>query len=490
MTGKTLEDFKKEFDPKYVRQSPTAVYAGVPVAKGTVRYLVTSAQNGTPVGSVWESILQAQLYYKAHLSVIPFRYKNPTSQWSGSMSDAEYWFPEVRGFLKNTRWNINPNLVVIGDVKIVPTARDPLQGFEGHTGSESSIIGHPNLAFTTVATPGHKMAKLMTTTGCCTIKNYSDSRAGKQGFHQHVMGALLIEVEGGKFWLRHLNANDKGEFMDLDKLFTPKGVFDAPRPEALVLGDTHVRVVDKTVDRAVFGPQGMVAKYKPKRIFFHDLFDGLTVNPYQDSFERLAQMKTGMDNVEAEVREAAQYVVDRIPDDCEAVIVDSNHDAFLKRWIKDKHPDETGLNGGFWAKTYAFMWEATHSKENVAQVPSPFKHWVEHFTFGCGKNITCLREDENYSVAGIELGMHGHRGKNGSKGSLKNLVTIGVKFIIGHVHGPGIRFGGMAVGLMALLRLGYNKGPSNWLQTMALVHGGVCAGKRQLCTIIEGRHRL
>lgn len=490
MTAKNTEDFKKEFDPKYVRQSPTQVYEGLPVSKGTQRFLITAAQNGTPVGPVWKTLLQAQVYYKAHLSVIPFRYKNPTSQWSGSQSDAEYWFPEVREFMKNTRWNLNPNLVVIGDVKIVPTARNPLSGFEGHTGSESSILGHPNLAFTTVATPGHKMAKLMTTTGCCTIKNYSDTRAGKQGYHQHVMGAILVEVEGDMFWLRHLNANSKGEFIDLDKLFTPFGVFDAPRPEALVTGDAHVKVIDRIVDAAVFGKGGMVEKYKPKRIFFHDLFDGLSVNPYHGKFEKLAHMKGGSDAVEDEVRESIQYVIDRTPDDCESVIVDSNHDAFLKRWIEDNSWDEVGLNGGFYLETAKYMWDETHTKENVAQIPSPFKYWVDRITAGVKKKITCLREDENYSVAGIELGMHGHRGKNGSRGSLANLVTIGVKFIIGHVHGPGIRFGGMAVGLMALLKQGYNKGPSNWLQTMALVHGGPCAGKRQLITIIAGRHRL
>lgn len=485
------EEFDKKHNPLYVIQSPTAVYPGLPVAKGTVRFLITSGQNGTPVmAEFWQSLLNCQMHYKAHLSVIPYRYKNPTSSWSASQQNAEWWDSEIREFLCNTRRNLNPNIVVIGDVKIVPTAKDPLMGFEGHTGAESSIIGHPNLAFTSVATPGHKMAKIMTTTGTCTVDNYSDTRAGKQGLHQHVLGAVIVEIEGSKFWLRHLNANKKGEFIDMDKLFTPKGVFNAPRPEALVTGDAHVKVIDKTVDRAVFGKGGVVERMKPKRIFFHDLFDGLSVNPYHSPLDDLAQIKAGNDDVEKEVRESVQFVIDRTPDDCESVIVDSNHDAFLKKWIETKTWQQVGLNGKFYLETAKYLWENTHTVENVAQIPSPFKYWVDKLTRDCKKGIRCLREDESYSVCGIELGMHGHRGTNGARGSLMNLVKIGVKFIIGHVHSPGIRLGGMAVGLMALFRQGYNKGPSSWLHTMAVVHGGTCAGKRQLFTIIEDRYRL
>lgn len=196
-------------------------------------------------------------------------------------------------------------------------------------------------------------------------------------------------------------------------------------------------------------------------------------------------MKAGMMNVADELNETVKYVVERTPEDCESVVVDSNHDAFLKRWIEDKNWKQVGLNGGTYLELAKYMWDETHTdKKGDEVVPSPFAYWVNKFKH---PRIRCLREDEAYSVAGIELGMHGHRGPNGARGSLKNLVKIGVKFIIGHIHGPGIRFGGYAVGLMAKLRQGYNKGPSNWLHTMCLVHGGSCAGKRQLITIIDGR---
>lgn len=485
---RTVADFRKDFDP--IAENPIAltVYPGAPIKSGTIRFIITSAQNATPIhAGFWKSLQHCVKHYKAHLSVIPYRYKNPTSRWTGSQQNSEYWVETVRPYLKNTRWPVCKNLIVLGDIKIVPTAKDPLRGHEGFTGAESSIIGHPNLAMETVPTPGHEMAKLMTTTGTCTVPNYGDSRAGRGGEFQHVQGAVLVEVDGGRFWLRHLNANKKGEFVDLDTRFTPDGVFPAPPPSALVNGDAHVRKMDKRVDAAV---QKIIARCRPLRIVWHDLFDGSTCNPHEqrDYFSVLAKMKAGQLDVADELNETVKFVVDRTPKYShfkEHVIVDSNHDAFLKRWVEDRDWKEAGLNGGTYLELAKYMWDSTHMNADGDEViPSPFAYWVSKFR---SPKIRCLREDESYAVHGIELGMHGHRGPNGTRGGLKALVRIGVKFVIGHVHGPGIRFGGYAVGLMAKLRQGYNKGPSNWLQTMCLVHSGECAGKRQLITVIDGR---
>lgn len=486
--AKTLEHFREQHDPTFEQHVALTQFFGAPIPKGTKRFIITSAQNATPIeAAFWKSLLHCQAFYDAHLSVIPYRYKNPTSRWTGSQQNTEFWAKELQPYLCNQRQSLNKNLVVLGDVKIVPTAKDPLQGFEGFTGAESSIIGHPNLAFTSIATPGHQMAKIMSTTGSCTQLNYTDSRSGRGGEYQHVTGAVLVEVQGGKFWLRHLNANKKGEFIDKNNLFTPDGVFEAPAPEALVCGDAHVRQMDPTVDKGVFGPKGIVDVLKPKRIIWHDLFDGFSCNPHEKKqpYTLLAKMKAGKNVVADELNETVQFVIDRTPDDCISVIVDSNHDDFLKRWLEDNSWQTVGMNGGTYNELATYMWNETYmTKDNQERIPSPFKYWVDKFK---RKNIICLREDESYSVKGIELGMHGHRGPNGVRGALRNLVKIGVKFVIGHVHGPGIRFGGYAVGLMARLRQGYNKGPSNWLHTMCVVHADPCGGKRQLITIIDGK---
>ncbi len=90
-------------------------------------------------------------------------------------------------------------------------------------------------------------------------------------------------------------------------------------------------------------------------------------------------------------------------------------------------------------------------------------------------------------VAGVELGMHGDRGPNGSRGSIKNLRRIGVKSIIGHSHTPGIEEGCYQVGTSTVLNLEYANGPSSWLNTHCLLYPN---GKRTLVNIIDGKWRL
>jgi hypothetical protein len=82
--------------------------------------------------------------------------------------------------------------------------------------------------------------------------------------------------------------------------------------------------------------------------------------------------------------------------------------------------------------------------------------------------------------------MHGHLGPNGARGSIRAFGKIGVRSIVGHGHGPGIKDGVMQVGTSSYLRLGYNKGPSSWLHA----HGALYQnGKRSLLIIINGRWR-
>jgi hypothetical protein len=83
--------------------------------------------------------------------------------------------------------------------------------------------------------------------------------------------------------------------------------------------------------------------------------------------------------------------------------------------------------------------------------------------------------------------MHGHYGPNGSRGNLKSFRRIGVKSVTAHEHSPGIDEGAYRVGTSTPLSRGYTHGPSNWLNTHALIYPN---GKRTLINIIDGRWRL
>ena len=449
------------------------------------RYLITAAQNATPVHREFLRTLEvAAEHLAAELVVVPLRYRNPTSQWSSAQESDEWWAPDVEPYLYNQRRKLGPHLVLAADVKTVPTAASPLTGFESLTGAESCIIGHPRMQFRTVPVPTGKFPKILTTTGVCTASNYTDSKAGKIGAFHHFLGALVVELDGKRFHVRQINAERRtGAFIDLDKAFSPDGVIDAPPALALVMGDTHVRVADPEVDAATFGPGGIVETLDPQTLIFHDLIDGETTNPHEvgNPFIAEAKRRAGRADVRAEIEEVAAFLRARVGER-EAVVVESNHHDFLARWIIRTDWRQDLKNAEFYLETAQLMLRSARVANGGAVYDDPFTHWLREL----GAPARCLDADESYQVAGIECGMHGHRGPGGARGSLKNLSRLGAKVITGHSHSPGIEAGHYQVGTSSYRRLAYQRGPDRSLNTHCVVYA---TGKRALLTIIDGAWR-
>src|SRR4051812_36076654 len=86
-------------------------------------FIITSAQNGTPVHrEFWGALLQLKKHRRAELVVIPNRYKNPTSKWTESQANEEIWVEEVQPYLYNQRLDLNQNLVLLGNAPVQSTA--------------------------------------------------------------------------------------------------------------------------------------------------------------------------------------------------------------------------------------------------------------------------------------------------------------------------------------------------------------------------------
>lgn len=462
-----------------------------PVFKRTLgkveRFVITSAQNATPVHTGFIKALEAYCNHnKAELLVLPLRYKNPTSRWTDSQANEEIWAPEVAPYMWNQRKKLNSNLVLLGDIKVQPTAVSPLSGFEGLTHGESAILGHTKLQMQTVPTPQSRMPKILTTTGACTVRNYTDSRAGKLGEFHHCLGAAVVEMQGKKFHLRQINAaKDTGVFTDLDMAYNPGGAAPAMPAEALAFGDVHVDWVDPDVERATFAPGGIIDVLKPKRLVWHDLLDGYAVNPHHlgNPFNAIAKRMTGKHLIHDEVLRAIEYVRTHTPPGTESVVVASNHDDFLRRWILSSDWRSDPANARFYLETAMAMFDGTKMGPGGAEYPSPFAYWLRKLL----PDATVLGANESCRVGDIELGMHGDRGPNGARGSAKNLSRIGVKSVIGHSHSPKISEGCYQAGTSTRLRLEYNAGPSSWLNTHCVIYAN---GKRALLNIIEGEWRL
>lgn len=465
---------------------------GPPAFKQTIkgkRFIVTAAQNATPVhAAFFKSLRVVCAHLGAQMLVIPLRYKNPTSIFTESQEDADHWAAEVVPFLCNQRQALNKNLTLLADAKTQPTATQPLSGYEGMTHGESGIVGHTKLAFKTVATPQAKFPKILVSTGACTLPNYTDSRAGKVGEFHHTLGAALVEIDGDRFHLRQLNADKSGSFYDLDTHYTPEGVTAGHRAAALVMGDTHVDYIDPAVEAATFGKGGMVAALDPEQLVWHDLCEGYAVNPHHfgNVFNAIAKMRGDRRDAKAEMERALAFVDKRTPANRVSVIVASNHNDFLRRWIIAHDWRDDADNAEFYLETALDMVRQTKHTAAGAAYPNAFNMWANRLLSDRSR-FRVLESDESHVVAGIELGMHGDRGPNGARGSIKNLRRIGVRSIIGHSHSPGIDEGAYQVGTSTHLRLEYNAGPSSWLNTHCVIYPN---GKRCLLTMIDGKWRL
>lgn len=451
------------------------------------RFIITAAQNATPIDENFFATLKvAAKHLNAELVVIPLRYKNPTSIWSKNQETDEWWDPAVTPHLFDGRKKLNDNLVLVGDVKIQPTAGSPLNGFESLTGKESCIIGHPKMQFRSVPVPIGRYPKILTTTGACTKRNYTDSKAGKLGAFHHFLGALIVEVEGKKFHLRQINADRlDGSFIDLDQQYSTKGVKKAPRALGLVMGDTHALFACPDVDRATFGSGGMVETLNPETLVWHDVIDGYATNPHHLGNPFIAQAKHQglMGNVRREVEHCLKFLQERTQGR-NSVVVSSNHDNFLSRWVVREDWKRDPENAAFYLETAQAMLASVKMTPSGASYADPFKYWINKLKGDAA--IHCLGSDESFKLADIECSLHGHQGPNGARGTLQNLSRLGARVISGHSHTPGIEEGHYQVGTSTPRRLEYNHGPGSWLNTHCVVYA---SGKRALLTIVDGDWR-
>jgi hypothetical protein len=457
-------------------------------------YVIVSAQNATPIhDGFWATILSYADHRHAEVMVIPYRYANPTSIWTENNKDNEYWWAPITPYLVTKPVKLCEGLQVMGHIKITPTATRPLSGLESMTGMDSGVFGHPKLELKTIATPSKKLPKILTTTGTCTVENYTDSKTGHKGAFHHNLSALVVEVDDDKFHIRHIHAEDDGSFYDLNYYYTPKGRTKYNRIAALVSGDSHAEFMDDKVMHGTYsGPESILEVLYPEVMVFHDVEDFYRRNHHHRNNDILSYGKHhyGRNNVEEGLQITADFLDSVSRPDILKLITRANHDEAFDRWLKEADPKLDPEN----AKFYYYM--KFNQLDNIKPTRTGYQT-IDAFEFWCKnpmdqkglKSIDTtkfLKRDESFVVNGIEIGFHGDIGNNGGRGSIHSYSKIGPKVIIGHSHSPGILEGAYQVGVSAYLDLEYAVGPSSWLHTHCIVYPN---GARTLINLINGEWR-
>ncbi len=457
-------------------------------------FIITAAQNATPVHkNTWATLkIMAEYYgqyYKTEIKAIGTRYKNPTSFWSKNNEDDEWWDEAVVPYLLTDRRLLNSRLMVLGDMKVEWASNRPLQGLDALTKDKSGIVGHPNRALRSIATPQHKQPKVMFTTGACTVANYTDTKRGQIGEFNHCLGALIVEIEDETFFVRELNADEHGCIIDLDMEFCPTGWRPAKRAQVLVTGDIHERWKCAEVIRATFDAKDSIMNLvRPRYLFLHDLLDFHSRNHHHkdDWLIPYGKHKFGIENVKKEVDDAIRFVNRVTPDDCKTRIVSSNHDRAMTRWIKDRQYDfrNDPENARFYIELIGPIMDGTSRSKGGIQIPDALITYAKNRV---GKNIRFLKQSESFVVGNVEQALHGDKAAGGARGTTANLSTIGVKVNKGHSHTAEIVGGCYSAGTSAN-RMEYEQGePSSHAHAHILQYSN---GKRTIIFIVNGRYCL
>lgn len=367
---------------------------------------------------------------------------------------------------------INANLY-LKDMKILAQQINPFTGMNQKLNRDYSyILPSAKIRYQSLANTS-KYPRALMSTGSITKPNYKMHTAqGEKAYQQHQYGFVYVSTECNTIFHAHqIEATKSGDFQYMTEKYH-NGVLSYEQPEALILGDWHTgdtcpKVRKKTI--------AMLKDLKPKRVVFHDLFNGHSVNHHEkgDLIQELRRVQQNRMSLKVElemVLKEIQFFATTFPD-IQFLVSESNHDIFLERYIRSKdfmfHPD----NFLFICQMIPQILIGTNptlaiALEQTGELPINFKFF---------------KEDESCRVRGVELTYHGHRGANGSRGTSGQFDKLNLKMITGHEHSPKLYQNAMVVGTSTKLKLDYTKGVSSWLNAHGILYSN---GKYALITLI------
>lgn len=437
------------------------------------RFVITTAVVGCRAHRGFLATIQTYCRKnKARLLVIPSADPASVAGWDmdGLLGAENIVFGDVA---------LNNNLFVSA-IKLSAKQIDPVTGLSRIGQRDGSFIfASPKQRMRCVPIANHKMPHVLMTTGAITEPNYQTDRfmSDRTGYiaqHDHILGAVVVEIESEEiFHYRQIQADGQGGFVDLGSYYLGSGQRQM-RPSALVLGDLHAGESDQTALKAF---RELSRRVRPERIVVHDGFSGKSISHWDRNrtLTRARQAETSEHLLADELAQFARQLDDLCGwTDGEIVVVKSNHDEFLDRWIED----------GVFVHDPVNYRVALQIANAAMENNDPLQWAVEKIgRLGRTDRIRWLKRDDDFTLAGIQLGAHGDRGPSGSRGTARNLEASYGACVVGHIHTPEILRGCYVVGTCSRLRLPYTVGPSSWMHTSCLVYPN---GARQLVNSIEG----
>jgi hypothetical protein len=372
---------------------------------------------------------------------------------------------------------LNDNVSILG-IKSGAKRADPVTGLP-RIGQRNGtfICPSPKQRLKYVATGPSALPHALMSTGALTKPNYLRSnilvdQSNYVAHNDHVMGAVIVElVDQRLYHFRQIQADASGMFYDLGTKVSGNLVKQTA-PSHLVLGDWHSGETCPTVVKAT---TSLSDKLKIPNWVIHDGYNGTSISHHDEGKLLTLAVKANYNKLSLK-DELETYAKDIawISKKVNVIVVASNHDEHLDRYLNEgryvNHPYNHRLS----------LELAMAYLDEKSPVEYFTRNYLKHMKLS---NVRWLKRDESYQVGGVELGAHGDKGANGSRGGIASMENAYSQVVFGHSHTPQILRGAWCVGTSTPPAPDYGTGPSSWMNTHCLVYDN---GMRQLINLING----
>lgn len=473
------------------------------VAQGR-RFLFTSAQNDAELDlPFWENLNAYADEIGAEIVVGPLTYE--TQWWDENNPASRKYDPLLSRYLCFGQFEIGENFVFFGEMNTLPTSSRPISDLAPYSAGKWGVFPHPNLQLISVPSlDPERQAHQIMTTGSVTKPMIIPRKSGIKAIKRHTIGATLVEFGANHDlpFCRQIVADSDGSFYDLDAYVAGGHVTFGHRVVVLNAPDIHVAKLDPKSSAAIFGwaPDGsgipsqcMQNDLQPCYVTLNDLHDQETRNHHHvdDAYKNYEMAFRGRSSVENEIKRNADFLEGIAQPNTQYLVVESNHDIALNRYILSGRYRGDELNFKYGLKLEL---EYLNHVEDVSLALDAYKK-PESFSLSefairevCAaslRHVHWIHDGESFEIDGIEVGSHGFRGSNGAKGTVSGYARLGKPMTIGDKHSPQIMDDVYVAGVMQLHH-GYNKGPSGWAVSTVLQYAN---GKRTLVTFHGGDYR-
>ncbi|MFH1554301.1 MAG: helix-turn-helix domain-containing protein [Pseudomonadota bacterium] len=466
----------------------------VPATTVVQRFLLTAAQDDTPIHEgFWGNLKAYADFLGAEIMVGGYTYQK--GLFEDHSVAAGRFDQRIAPYLRPEVVDLGPRIVWYGKANILPTATDPLSGWETATREKWAVFPHAKIALRCVPVMPGAPGKQIMTTGVVTQPNYVQRNSGQKASFHHTIGATIVEVTpAGRHFCRQIVAVADGSFQDLDYCVHAGKVTTGNEVEAITWGDIHYEFLDPDVARGSWGfnvntglcdiEGSMLDVLRPRHGFVHDSFNFTARSHHtkNDPHERVKRIAEGRDAVEPEIAQTARFLAAIRRPWCTTVHVDSNHNQHLHKWLKDESAFRDPVNAAYWCELNAAALRAAEAGNSDFLI---HEHALRAAMPDNLRGITFLRAGQSYQVcqatSPVECGLHADIGPNGAKGSAPAFARIVERANGAHLHYAVIRESYFGAGTSSLMNMVYNtKGPGSWSQSHTLTYP---SSKRTIITL-------